>query len=200
MALLSLMAFATPYALCWWFLAWLILKVARDRQALQRPVTVENLRIDRTVDVEALDAFLEHKNIVTTEVADDRGWRIITHRWKERADTKWNGMPPTVSVTVDATQGFLRAVSIEHSPARSALDQKQVRELVFLDLWSASPPLFQRAKDDVDDWYRFSELDNLVKVLRGRDDGARKGGLAARCIRSLGDPATICGRFWQSLL
>jgi hypothetical protein len=200
MALLSLMAFATPYALCWWFLAWLILKVARDRQALQRPVTVENLRIDRTVDVEALDAFLEHKNIVTTEVADDRGWRIITHRWKERADTKWNGMPPTVSVTVDATQGFLRAVSIEHSPARSALDQKQVRELVFLDLWAASPPLFQRAKDDVDDWYRFSELDNFVKVLRGRDDGARKGGLAARCIRSLGDPATICGRFWQSLL
>lgn len=201
-ALLSLMAFATPYALCWWFLAWVILKVARDRQALQRPVTVERMRIDRSTDPEAVDAFLELKNIVATEVADNRGWRTVSYRWKERADTKWRGMPPTVSVTVDATQGFLRTVSIEHSPARSSLEQKQVRELVLSDLWAASPPLFHRAKDDADDWYRFSMMDSFVSTLRDHhddDDGTRKASVLSRCLGPLGDPATVCGRFWHSL-
>lgn len=200
-ALLSLMAFATPYALCWWFLAWVILKVARDRQALQRPVTVEHMRIDRSSDTAAVEAFVELKNIVATEVADDRGRRTVTYRWQERANAKWRGLPPSVSLTVDATQGFLRTVSIEHSPARSSLQQKQVREIVLSDLWAASPPLFHRAKDDADDWYRFSTMDSFISALRNQqpDQGTRKGSVSSRCLRSMGDPATVCGRFWHSL-
>ena len=199
-ALLSLVAFATPYALCWCFLACLIVKIARGRQALQRPVTVEHLRINRSADTQAVDAFIGLKNIVATEVADNRGWRTVTYRWRERADTKWRGMPPEVSLIVDATQGVVRAVSIEHSPARSSLEQKQVRELVLSDLWSASPPLFNQTKGDADDWYRFSTMDRFMKSLRDQDDRVGKDSLVARCLRSFGDPATVCGRFWQSLL
>lgn len=194
---MTLVLFALPYAFCWLFLSYVILKVARGRQDLQRPFTVERLRIDRSVNKEAFALLLEQKNVIATEVEDDRGRRVATHRWRERAHPKWSGMPPIVSLTVDMTHGFLRSLTVEHSPVRSALSKERVRELILVELWDSKLALFPRGRDDVDDWHRFSKLDTFISELGDSDKGAKPAGRG--CMRACSDPAAVCGRLWQRI-
>ena len=208
---LALVACSVPYALCWWVLSFLLFRVWSGRQELQGSVTSERLRIDRRVNTLAVAEMLQRKNVTSIEVkvqrpsarakqTGARGRRIVKYSWKERAALRWNGMPPFLELEVDLGMSHLKTLIIHHQPLRSGLTQQQVREQVLSDIWRASPRLFATSSEDVDidDWVRFSTLDDFIGGLVQEDEDTSN--LKQSFAKACGDPGTRCGALWQWLL
>lgn len=108
--------------MCWLgFVCFFLMKFMRYLAAQGLGFLSLRLKVNRKLDLPALDAFIKTKSITTAETIVEETMKFKKISWSEDDATLWQGAPPQVEVLVDAKNGFLLTVYFQIDAKKTAL-------------------------------------------------------------------------------
>lgn len=116
--------------MCWLgFVCFLLMKFMRYLAAQGLGFLSLRLKVNRKLDVPALDAFIKSKAITTAETIVEEGMKFRKISWSESDAGLWQGAPPDVEILVDAKNGFLLTVYFQIDAKRTVLRESGLMAL-----------------------------------------------------------------------
>lgn len=79
------------------------------------------LKVNRKLDLPALDAFVKTKAVTTAETIVEETMKFRKLSWNESDAALWQGAPPQVEILVDAKNGFLLTVYFQIDAKKTVL-------------------------------------------------------------------------------
>jgi len=89
---------------------------------------------NRKIDMAAMRKYLKSRQIEVQDTDNDPRVYMKKYAWDEEPDSRWEGLPPTIEMTLDERYCFLLHIYIQVNKRKSKLSVEDAQRLLFEDL------------------------------------------------------------------
>mmetsp|Transcript_24165 Transcript_24165/g.75894 ORF Transcript_24165/g.75894 Transcript_24165/m.75894 type:complete len:321 (+) Transcript_24165:81-1043(+) len=118
----------------WGIIGSFLIFIMRYAAYMASAVESSRMKLNQTVDIEALHAWLATKPITTADLDLDNKSFSKKYSWVEESSSKWNGLPPKVEMLVDERYSYILQVFIQINKRRCKTNALEAKEILFEEL------------------------------------------------------------------